>query len=1450
MNPEVIHMAKQTGITVYASQAFHRFVQSLSARPIAFYLVTDNHQYPKETDAFGYNGMLVVWSNRLTYWCPMKAAVGCDPTVMKRAKIPLNCRFATITADMKGADVAMNGNMNKTDASRRIVALVAVLALALTVCVVAIPSEVNAEEITIDGTDTNTLDNAIENASDGDILILEVDQTLTKPISADVTIKSADETKTITLSSQIRITGNVTFENVIFASSTLTATALMNPYIDYSSSEDVTITFKNVKFDETFEEDTIYLSPMSSSAKMTIDVINSDCSNATFVYMANGSGAVLNFDNSDGANLNISAGSDDATVEYGTDIVADNSTLNDVWVANEGTFSAPTLTIPADEELVASGEVKVEGKMTIDGTVDATTMNVMDKGQVDLKGTLKADITVANDGEFQYNGDAIIEGTLNGQEVNTNWQTLPLPDGTVIDASTSIDASPSQKVTVDGNVKVINGGTLTISGQLIINEGATLTLEEGAKVIIDGLGTVIVNGDLVIDKGTSGNETFEFTGLEMTVNGYVSLDGADSFKSSGKVTVNGTLEISDEASAILDDAVVADTGEIIVYGDAITTNGEITNNGAITVDSEKLTGFSIVMGDSAVLDVVNAYGTINVSDADNNAIILENVAGVYITDSVTIDEDENEISTLYLSGSTGYAANSDSSNESGEITITGTKVEIASTTSIGAGVILNIEGDLTVSSDVTATSDGAVIMGTTDGTLTVTGKLTTKNFINGLKAINAANYKDGDYQIYTTLATAIADGSTPISLLGQNKVDADLTIPVGTTVTMNGDAKLTIAEGATMTVAAVDRDSARFDTNTAEADSVIVNGTLVLENNNRSRASDSTKILSDTYKVVGDSKTYTNIYNAIENAAQDETVTVDRDADIVLDKDLTIGQGITLLIPSDEKVIVDNGVTVTVDGTINAEGTYTINGAIAADEDAGIKAEEAGTTVVNGVFLYDDDTATETYRDQIVGAYFEYDGSNAIMPLASVPAIVNDIGGNTVTLYGQMTVGDIDLSAYDGRGLTLSAQNDLTFGSITLGAVEFSSSAYEVTVDSKTNNVTSVTGTIVLTNGSIVLDNVYGITAKNTTNSEDVTTSIIGGTVNAFDNPATEKVFEYGAIDIEGAVSSEATYTGKVVNTNGGVSVTVGAGATLTAVSGTIANITVDGTMIVNGTPEFTDVVVTGTISLAEGSSDAIVNGKMYVGVSVEEINGKTIITSLGGNAVVDGLTLGTKAVAYVSPDATVSEDFSTLKSTQYYLDSDMTDLYVTAYVGTDATVAIGDISITVQDSVFKGWLTATGEDADGNIGADEFKQVYANIITEIYNVKITADGGIGTVAIDGVVLTKAGNTFTLGQGVYLEAGQYEISYIINAGFNGDNVKITVNGQEITGNIITLSGTPAAGQNYIDVSISIYGTAPSTAVSGDSSGDDGLGLTDYLLIILVVLIVIMAIMVAMRLMRS
>ena len=94
-------------------------------------------------------------------------------------------------------------------------------------------------------------------------------------------------------------------------------------------------------------------------------------------------------------------------------------------------------------------------------------------------------------------------------------------------------------------------------------------------------------------------------------------------------------------------------------------------------------------------------------------------------------------------------------------------------------------------------------------------------------------------------------------------------------------------------------------------------------------------------------------------------------------------------------------------------------------------------------------------------------------------------------------------------------------------------------------------------------------------------------------------------------------------------------------------------------------------------------------------------------------------------------------------------------------------------------------------------------------------------------------------------AGEHEITYKLGNYFSGE-AKMTVNGTAVDGNKFTTSGTTDADTSVIVYLQGIEASAPETP----SSGDSGMGLTDYLLIILVVLIVIMAIMVAMRLMRS
>ena len=103
-----------------------------------------------------------------------------------------------------------------------------------------------------------------------------------------------------------------------------------------------------------------------------------------------------------------------------------------------------------------------------------------------------------------------------------------------------------------------------------------------------------------------------------------------------------------------------------------------------------------------------------------------------------------------------------------------------------------------------------------------------------------------------------------------------------------------------------------------------------------------------------------------------------------------------------------------------------------------------------------------------------------------------------------------------------------------------------------------------------------------------------------------------------------------------------------------------------------------------------------------------------------------------------------------------------------------------------------------------------------------------------------------------LAIGTHTVNVTVDPGYSGD-VTITFNGQTVQ-NGGTIEVTSDMMDSIDDIVLSATGQltadTPEIVIPGGSSSDDGMGLTDYLLIILVILIVIMAIMVAFRLMRS
>ena len=326
------------------------------------------------------------------------------------------------------------------------------------------------------------------------------------------------------------------------------------------------------------------------------------------------------------------------------------------------------------------------------------------------------------------------------------------------------------------------------------------------------------------------------------------------------------------------------------------------------------------------------------------------------------------------------------------------------------------------------------------------------------------------------------------------------------------------------------------------------------------------------------------------------------------------------------------------------------------------------------------------------------------------------------------------------------------------------------------------------------------------------------------------------------------------------------------------SKMTVDGTMNVanNGKVTITDALtVRGTFTVASaddnGNSAGIADiKKMYVGIA--ENKDKKFVDASAATVTSDE-TIASLATIYVSGESTITGDLtSNMQSTEFYVED---ALWMTVYATSGAASELNFVDVSgngtenssykyaynfqpgdLDNSEFVYWADANGEqiiDGNAKVGDSDYQQVYANLNYDIYTITVFADPGIQAVYVDGKLMTSG--TFQTGvdgmwaQGFRLSvaAGEHEITYKLGNYYSGE-AKMTVNGTAVEGNTFTTSGTTTADKNVTIYLQGVQASGPETPST--TGGDDGMGLTDYLLIILVVLIVIMAIIVALRLMRS
>ena len=1213
----------------------------------------------------------------------------------------------------------------------------------------------------------------------------------------------------------------------------------------------------------------------------------------------------------------------------GGNVIFDNATLS----------SNCTVTLnPNNITYSVNGELRVYGQIlnSTAGTASMAGISIAVGGDDTVKAYASA--TIGNGIYFKGDGNIDL-----GSSMSTGYWSE--------DIASDMTWSQAQKTIIDGTMTIKSGYTLTVLGELVIDEGVTVYIEDGAKLKIgDGTSTAVgitVNGNIEVAQGGS----FDVQNAkDVTITGELYSEGTVNITSKVTVKSGGSIFIDESYDETSPSKITANNGLTIEAGGSITISSEMTiteinNKGTVNLVDAILTGESKIIqaADGAVVNIDSITGAQGTSDTelivtdsglvfekgktsaddikvgtDSNAFSVKlnyqkGISGIVITESVTsekVGKDTKYSNAMYISGNVtavNEAANATSADTTIEFTIRGDGrndggfyIGADDSLNLGAGVTMNVKTS-TVSADsvstlyvegvLTATGTNSEIKYDTTGAGTVdiyvNGTVTTLNGKTAIKDnINAFHYTGTDtnkYEYYTTLNNALA-ASKDIEYIGDVSVMENATIPA--------DTKVSAVSGATMTVG----DADNRDVVLTVADGgilrngkeITVNGTLVFENNKDGNKGNT--ILSDVQIDENPKMTFTNVYTALDNATSGK-VEIRQDANVVLDSDIEVKEGVTLVIPDSATVTMYNGVTLTVNGTVENSGDIVNdmpmeNGKyVVGEEPAGFNPMDGDETntdaakiVVNGAFKSMDYTAYEATTGQvgyyIPGAYYQIIDTEGswywITPVEDAAAVAADVDDG-IAIYGEVTVGDVTFAGSTEEGadpVDITVNGKLTAGTITLDNATFTVPAIAGQYD----------GTVATAVGSISFVNVRNVIIADTADADDNEIMTLAGT------PARA--------DLKGADATVAVVSGNVAvvsgltietyvedsNEDGIKSFTISDGATVTVMdaNGTQGelradNLTVNGTLVaidggnVNVTGTLT---VRGTFTVAEKTDDndagaATVN-KLLIGIAVNE-DGEYGDASAG---TVNADSIDKLASIVMSAESTFSgKQIESMKATEFYLED---ALWITAYAGTSAdrivTAATGDDKdptygfkpADMTESMFVAWNDKDGKAITATTTVGQIDAVYANIDYNVYGVVITVDNSIGSIAIDGQLLTydyTLGGYIIPGDNWLLTAGQHTVTYTLAAGYEGtptlasNGTNVTVSGMNFTLSGDFLKSDDTLNLNYLTLGGATY-SGNTVVIDGGNGGSSDMGLTDYLLIILVILIVVMAIIVAMRLMRS
>ena len=1124
--------------------------------------------------------------------------------------------------------------------------------------------------------------------------------------------------------------------------------------------------------------------------------------------------------------------------------------------------------------------------------------------------TLAPGANITIQGQFVLPADATLT-IQNGASLTLDPGSVSKIDGKVVIEEGDSNATEAAKkvagifnakgkVSVTGSVQSF--GNIVIGGEFSIEADAVVSVEDAGSILTaaDSKLTVKDSGALEIRGAFTGKTSSDAVDLIVYNHGLVTIDSEEAAVAASQIyqmasgavvdVVNYTVDATTGTKnlTITDAQLAPAKGKADVIGDkanqiTISATATATSTSSAVTATQNADSLATVSGIKIVEDVVSKSS----KPTDSAFVEISSkyyVATMDISGSIAVSTQYKGTDSVTVTG----AAAVDFTGKTGVVVSDGAVLTVGAKVIVTNAGVMNVAGK--VESVVKGDTGNASLINsvtddtTTNGTITVTGNGSVRSNTALTGIVNATNYQttEGTSKIenYVTLNAALAmvnaDGNTvkQLNIMGANKVTASSTLPADVTAKQDTGEKnvITIGEKAGDDVTLTIAKGAVFKNN----GKTTVNGTLYAEDKTNVKGTD---IISDVYseQIGEDGKAvrngwaqWTNLVNALNGAEAGQTITISKDreaGDVEIAADTEIKAGVTLKVPSDTATLfLKNGVTLTVNGKLITEQAIKAENSFDVEARNVAKAtDNSSAVIVNGVFASTEPInygyvapikgtdgkytpQANTAGAPIAGAYYatkDYD--YVVSPLSVAIASIADIEGDNIAVKGAVFEGDIAFVATEGVkkiavGADTLANPAKTVTSLTVASITLSEGA------AVTGGVFN--GSIIVGANTVTLKGATGLSA-----AEKSEKLVLDGTLNVDVKDGSFQVAAGTAV--ANGLTIVAGEKGKA---------SVAAGATLEAGKSGIVGIdaiTVDGTLSVPATynAKIDTLVVNGAVSVATATSEKTAGTlkvtELYVGMdpSVYDKSATAANASISGPITVDKsayIMAGSALDEYAQKNIEALEN-----STVFNVNG---KVWFTVYAKGTKTITVDKAPIT--DAILAGWTDKNGKlivDADSKVtfkvtvGGDNEK-VDAVIKTDIYNIVIKADEGIADVYLNGQAMYYG--IITVGDVSYyayfatVSAGDYKVTYTLKNGWSGE-AKLT--GDNVTGTSFKATGTPVIGDS-IQLVYQLSGVEKSGYVEpvtpSEDGGDDGLTITDYLLIVLVVLIVIMAVIVAMRLMRS